>query len=73
VAAFLLRLTKNTKQIWVHSIGIAACAAVGLASLLLVTIAMPFGSGYYWAFYQNTANCKIEVLRLRKPSRNHVN
>ena len=65
VIAFLLRLTKDAKQILLYRASIALCAAIGLASVLLVTVSMPSASGYYWNFYHNSSQCSVQVSQLR--------
>ena len=61
VVAFLLRLTKQKSQIMLYWISLGVVTAIGIASLLLVTIAWPMKSGYYWAFFLNDNSCTSQV------------
>lgn len=63
VLAFLCRITKNRTQV----LGYYACcglvAVFGLMSILIVLVACPSETGYYWAFYANRAECPSQVSK----------
>lgn len=63
VLAFLCRITKNRTQV----LGYYACcglvAVFGLMSILIVLVACPSETGYYWAFFANRAECPSQVSK----------
>jgi hypothetical protein len=61
VVAFLLRLTKDRRQILLHRSCLACLGAVGLASILLLTTGWPAESGQYWASSANASACTVQV------------
>lgn len=61
VLAFLLRLTKDTKQVRLYRACIALFALICIASVLLVTVALPSNSGFYWDFFRNGDDCAMQV------------
>jgi hypothetical protein len=61
VLAFLGRITKNRTQILGYYACCALVAIFGLMSVLIVTVGCSSPSGYYWAFYENSARCDSQV------------
>ena len=71
VICFLRRLTKVPSQVRLYWIAIAIISAIGLASVLLVTVEWPLDSGFYWAFYKNGTSCTTQVRRSQDSVRQH--
>jgi hypothetical protein len=64
VLAFLGRITKNRTQILGYYACCALVAIFGVMSILIVTVGCSSPSGYYWAFYENSARCDSQVRRI---------
>ena len=69
VLAFLGRITKNRTQVLGYYVCCALVATFGVMSVLIVTVGCSSPSGYYWAFYENSARCDSQVSE-KRPSRN---
>jgi hypothetical protein len=61
VLAFLSRITKNRTQLLGYYACCALVATFGIMSVLTVTVGCSSPSGYYWAFYENSARCDPQV------------
>jgi hypothetical protein len=61
VLAFLSRITKNRTQLLGYYACCALVAMFGIMSILIVTVGCSSPSGYYWAFYENSARCDSQV------------
>ena len=61
VVAFLLRLTKDRRQIWLYRICLICLGLIGLASVLLPTAGWPLGAGHYWASSSDESTCATQV------------
>lgn len=61
VVAFLLRLTKDRRQILLHRICLIGLGAIGLASALLLTAGWPLEAGHYWASSSDEPTCAMQV------------
>lgn len=66
VVAFLLRLTKDRRQILLYRICLICLGAVGLASVLLPTAGWPLEAGHYWASSSDESTCATQVRTLAK-------
>jgi hypothetical protein len=66
VVAFLLRLTKDRRQIMLHRICLIGLGAVGLASVLLLTAGWPLDVGHYWASSSDVSTCAMQVWNIYK-------
>jgi hypothetical protein len=63
VLAFLSRITKNRTQVLGYYACCALVATFGVMSVLIVTVGCSSPSGYYWAFYENSARCDSQVSK----------
>jgi hypothetical protein len=63
VLAFLSRITKNRTQVLGYYAYCALVATFGVMSVLIVTVGCSSPSGYYWAFYENSARCDSQVSK----------
>jgi len=61
VVAFLLRLTKDRRQITLHRICLISVGVVGLASVLLLTAGWPLEARHYWASSSDVSTCATQV------------
>jgi hypothetical protein len=61
VVAFLLRLTKDRRQIMLHRICLIGVGVVGLASVLLLTAGWPLEAKHYWALSSDVSTCATQV------------
>jgi hypothetical protein len=64
VVAFLLRLTKDRRQILLYRICLICLGAIGLASVLLPTAGWPLEAGHYWASSSDGPTCATQVRTL---------
>ena len=64
VVAFLLRLTKDRRQILIYRICLICLGAIGLASALLPTAGWPLEAGHYWASSSDENTCATQVRAL---------
>ena len=64
VVAFLLRLTKDRRQILLYRICLICLGAIGLASVLLPTAGWPLEAGHYWASSSDDSTCATQVRAL---------
>jgi hypothetical protein len=64
VLAFLSRITKNRTQLLDYYACCALVATFGVMSILIVTVGCSSPSGYYWAFYENSARCDSQVSNI---------
>ena len=69
VVTFLARLTKNKTWLMIYWICLGFIAALGIASVLVVTIGWPLKSGYYWAFSLNQEPTDSQVRKPTSPAR----
>ncbi|KAK5723232.1 hypothetical protein LTR15_004929 [Elasticomyces elasticus] len=60
---FLSRITKTPRQLKIFLACNIFSAILGLASVLMVTVGCGQGSGYYWAFYENSTSCPSQSAR----------
>jgi len=58
---FLARITKTSFQVRLYSICNIVVAAIGMMSVLIVTVGCPTTSTYYWAFHANRDSCPSQV------------
>ncbi|KAM0705577.1 hypothetical protein Q7P35_006936 [Cladosporium inversicolor] len=63
VLAFLSRITKNRTQVLGYYACCALVATFGVMSVLIVIVGCYSPSGYYWAFYENSARCDSQSVR----------
>jgi hypothetical protein len=62
VVAFLLRLTKDSRQIWLYRICLACMAIMALASILLLTCGWPHEPEHYWTSGSSGSSaCSVQV------------
>ena len=60
--AFLARITKTHSYIKIYHVLNGVVAALGLVTVLMVTVDCPSESGYYWAIHDNRLmSCPSQV------------
>lgn len=64
VVAFLLRLTKDRRQILIYRICLICLGAIALVSVLLPTAGWPLEAGHYWASSPDGKTCATQVRAL---------